>query len=412
MVNNKSFVIISIFIFLVSTNVFASNIGRAVYGVLTETYQGAAVENSSAGDDYAHNWGSPSPSSDKIEGANSTSVGAQWWFGVCFHSPQNMSEYRGGRLYFSAKVPTNVITSNDGNVFKVSCLEPGKAEQTIVIRFDNTNIKRIDNDGSYLGDGISNDNLWHTYYIDLSYFDALNFSYINYLFIVGNTTNNNTLLIDNVYWTKPSTSARSFDVKIKTVIGDTVLPSSSSITWSESSFRKAWEVAEQYLELDLDYEATNNWSIQVLLDGDGKSSRNGLYAVVGGEDLVLPMAWRISANTLPNSSGDTLQIAEVYHAAANATRLYDYGKHGSTDPWWYPWIYAIEKTKPLAEGEINFTKVWDIRGIHTYAYDHEAWDTLANFYEKKPKIYFCADCRKALGGVSYTTEVEIILNLE
>ena len=44
MVNNKSFVIISIFIFLVSTNVFASNIGRAVYGVLTETYQGAAVD--------------------------------------------------------------------------------------------------------------------------------------------------------------------------------------------------------------------------------------------------------------------------------------------------------------------------------------------------------------------------------
>ena len=406
MVNKKSFIIISTFIFFACSNVFAVNIGRAVYGVLTETYQGASIDNPSAGADYARNWGSPGASSDRIEGANSTSVGSQWWFGVTFNTAQNMSAYSGGRMYFSAKVPTNVDPSNASNVIKVS---DGNDKS---LRFDSSNIKRIDNGSTVLGTGMVNDNAWHTYYIELSSFSGLNYSNITYLFIVGSTSNNSTLLIDNVYWTKPSSSARSFDVKIKTVQGDNELSASSPITWSESSFRKAWEVAEQYLELDLDYEATNNWSIQVLLDGNGKSSRNGLYAVIDGEDLVLPMAWRVSANTLPNSSGDTLQIAEVYHAAADATRLYDYGKHGSTDPWWYPWIYATEKTKPLAAGEINFTKVWDIRGIHTYAYDNEAWDTLANFYEKKPKIYFCADCRKALGGVSYTTEVEIILNLE
>ncbi len=379
--------------------VFAGNIGRAVYGVLTETYNGASIDNPSAGDDYAHNWGSPDSSSDRIEGAISTSVGSQWWFGVCFDSPQDMSAYTGGRLYFSAKVPTTIDINNAGNVFKVS---DGVDE---IVQFNSTNIKRIDNGSTVLGTTISNDNKWHTYYIDLSSFggEDLDLTNITYPFIVGNTTNNKTLLIDNVYWTKASSATRSFNVTVKN-ISDNQVAANEIITWNQSCFRQSWTAAEQYIELDLDQESSN-WFVRVYLD-NGKATRNGLYCVDSDDsEIVLPMAWRVSPNLLPNSTGDTLQIAEVYHAAADVVRLYDYGKHGSTDPWWYPWIYAIDKTKPLGDDEIKFTKVWDMQGIHTYAYDNEAWDSLANFYDRKPKIYFAADCSNALASLTYTANI-------
>ncbi len=405
MINKKSFIIISIFMLFTASNVFASNIGRAVYGVLTETYNGVAINNSSAGADYANNWGSPQASSDRIEGASSTSVGSQWWFGVTFNTAQNMSAYSGGRMYFSAKVPTAVIPSNSSNVIKVS---DGNDKS---LRFDSTNIKRIDNGNTILGTGIVNDNDWHTYYIDLSSFSGLNFSNITYLFIVGTTANNNTLLIDNVYWTKSSSSQRSFDVKIKKVSDNSELSSTSPITWNDSSFRQSWEVAEQYLELDLDYETTNNWNIQILLDNEGVASRNGLYATdtSTGNEYVLQMAWRVSRDTLPNSSGDTLQIKQDSNY-----KLYDSGKIYTDPAWWYPWVYFYEKTDPDLQNTLikNNTVVWDIKGCHTFVYDNEAWDSLANFYERKPKIYLAANCQDAWGGLSYTANIEITLNLE
>ena len=403
MINKKSFIIISIFMFCATSTAFSNNIGRFVYGILTETYNGAAIDNAAAGADYAHNWGSPGPSSDRIEGTSSTSVGSQYWFGVCFDTAQKMSDYTNGRMYFSANVPSTVVTSNSGNVIKVS---DGVDKS---LRFDSANIKRIDNGSVVLSTGIVNDGAWHTYYIDLSSFSGLNFSNITYPFIVGNTTNNNTLLIDNVYWVKSSTNARNFDVKIKRVSDNVEISSTSSITWNASSFRQGWEVAEQYLELDLDYETTNNWSIQILLDNDGVASRNGLYATdTAGNEYILQMAWRVSRDTLPNSSGDTLQIMQDSHY-----KLYDSGKvtpDSDGVAWWYPWVYFYEKT----DSAINKDNavVWNIKGCHTFVYDNDSWDSLANFYERFPKIYLAANCQNAWGKLSYQTNIEITLNLE
>ena len=67
-------VLLCIFTLLFATSfVFAGNIGRAVYGVLTETYNGACIDTPSAGNDYVTMPGSGYDKSDRIEGSISTS---------------------------------------------------------------------------------------------------------------------------------------------------------------------------------------------------------------------------------------------------------------------------------------------------------------------------------------------------
>ena len=391
----KSFFIIVIVTLLFATEViFAGNIGRVVYGVLTETYNGASIDNPSAGADYVHNWGTPNASSDRIEGSLSTSVGSDWWFGVCFDSPQDMSAYDGGRLYFSAKVPTTIDINNVGNVFKV------KDSTERMVYFNSDDIKRIDTGSEILGTKISNDNQWHTYYIDLSSFTSLDLTNISYLFIVGNTTNNNTLLIDNVYWTKTSSVTRAFNVTVKNR-SDNQVPADDKITWTQSAYRQSWIVAEQYIELDLDQESSN-WFVRVYLD-NGKASRKGLYCVDSdGSEIVLPMAWRISKELMPNTDA-TFQISKDSKGL-----LYD---SGITTPdaqgvaWAYPWayFYDISDTSLI----FNDTIIWDLRGCHCFLYTGEnwAWQSLANYYDRKPKIYFAADCSNAIGGLTYNATV-------
>lgn len=391
MLNIKKITTLIFVMMLASSSVFAVNIGRNVYGVLTETYSGVSIDNSSAGADYAKVYGSAGEKTDRVEGTKSNSVGAQYWFGVTFYSAQNMSAYSGGRLYFSAKVPTSVDVNDTGNVFKVSDGEDK------VVYFNSTSIVNVADNSK----GIKADNTWHTYYIPLSAFTGLNFSNITYLFIVGSPINNNTLLIDNVYWTK-SSSGGSFSATIKNVSNNNT---ASSVTWAASSFRNGWQAAQQYIELDFDRISTN-WSVIVLAD-NGNKTRNGLYCVDGnGTERVLQMAWRVSGDTLPNSSGDTLQIAE---SGAPRYGLYDSGKNPE-DPWWYPWIYIKEKRE--TDIDSAYVTVWNLSGIHTYAGTNDAWDSLANFYERKPKLYFAANCADAVGGLSYTGKIAICLCYE
>lgn len=378
-------------------SIFAGNIGRAVYGVLTETYNGASIDNPSAGADYAHNWGTPNASDDRIEGSVSTSVGSDWWFGVCFDSPQDMSAYTGGRLYFSAKVPTTIDIDNVGNVFKVK----DSAERPVY--FNSDSIKRIDDGAAILGTKINNDNQWHTYYIDLSNFTSLDLTNISYPFIVGNTTNNNTLLIDNVYWTKASSATRAFNVTVRNR-SDNQVPTDDKITWTQSAYRQSWTAAEQYIELDLDQESSN-WFVRIYLD-NGKASRKGLYCVDSDDsEIVLPMAWRIRPDLLPNSSGDTLLIGRTNYGSWG---LYDKGKYpeGST---LYTWSFMREKKAGIDNED---TIVWNLNGIHTIVWDNNKYESLANYYDRKPKIYFAADCSNAIGGLTYNATIVTELNYE
>ena len=374
--------------------VFASNIGREVYGVLTETYAGASIDNPSAGEDYVKMPGSGYNNSDRKEGTVSTSIGYKYWFGIMFNTPQDMSAYIGGRLYFSAKVPTTVNIDDTGNNIKLS---DGVDR---ILYFNSENIKRID-DGpttEVLGTKISNDNEWHTYYIELSSFTGLQLANITYLFIVGSPVNDNTILIDNVYWTKAPSQPRSFTVTVKN-ISNNQIREEDDITWSQSAFRQNWIVADQYIELDLDQESSN-WYVRVYLDNDD-AGRKGLWCRDGGVDRVLPMAWRISRDLLPDSSGETLQIKQD----ANY-KLYDsggkYTPDGAGKVWWYPWAYCHDITDP--EMVLDNTIVWDLRGCHTFIYDNDKWEGFVA-YERKPKIYFAADCSSALGGLIYRANV-------
>ncbi len=367
--------------------VFAGNIGRTVYGVLTETYNGASIDNPSAGADYVHMYGSGYNNDDRIEGSVSTSVGWEGWFGIYFHSPQNMLAYTGGRIYFSAKVPTTVDIDNANNVFKVS---DGVDE---IVQFNSTNIKRI---GSNLT-GINNDNNWHTYYIELSSFgDELDLSNITYLFIADPLSTDNSLLIDNVYWTKASSATRSFNVTVKN-ISDNQVATNEIITWPQSCFRQSWTAAEQYIELDLDKESSN-WYVRTYLD-NGKASRTGLYCVDSdGSEIVLPMAWRIRPDLLPNNDGDTLLIGRTNYGSYG---LYDKGKYpeGST---LYTWSFMRELKAGIDNDDVI---VWNLSGIHTVVWDYSKYESLADYYERKPKIYFAADCSTALSGLTYEATV-------
>ncbi len=384
------------------TKIFASNIGRTVYGILTETYNGTST-NASAGNDKVWIYGNVLNDTDKKEGTFSNSIGIGAWLGVYFNlngewsmNPQDMSDYIGGRLYFSAKVPTSVDTEDTNNAFKIS---DGVDK---IVRFNSTNIKRIDNGSTILGTAISNDDQWHTYYIELSSFTNLDFTNISYPFIVGcSASNGAAVLIDNVYWTKAPSVERSFNVTVKNISNNQTV---SSVTWNQSCFRQGWIAADQYVELDLDWEGTNDWYVQILLD-NGKATRNGLYYVAdNNSEFILQMAWRVSRDLLPNGSGDTLQITK---SGAPNYSLYDSGKHNS-DPWWYPWIYFKEKKETF---ELEYTTVWNIKGCHTYAGANAGWDSLNDFYDKKPKIYFAADCENSWNFI-YAANIVIILNYE
>jgi len=197
----KKNVIIPTILFLMFFNIsslLAVNIGRNVYGLKTETYNGVIYDETVATDDGVHMFGTGNDNTDRIEGSLSTSVGAQWWFGIHFDSNQDMSAYSGGRLYFSAKVPSTVIISTEiENIIKIKDSAGEKS-----VNFASNSIQEINSYGVVVSTGIKNDNTWRTYYIELSSFTGLNLSLIEYPFMIGNTTNDNTLLIDNVYWKK------------------------------------------------------------------------------------------------------------------------------------------------------------------------------------------------------------------
>jgi len=377
--------------------VFAGNIGRAVYGVLTETYNGAST-NASAGDDKIFIYGNILNDTDKIEGQYSNSIGIGAWLGVYFNSggewgmnPQNMTAYTGGRLYFSAKVPTTIDITTSGNVFKIS---DGVDK---VVPFNSTNIKRIDNGAEILDTKIKNDNAWHTYYIELDSFTGLQLANITYLFVVGcSASNDAAILIDNVYWAKAKTEPRSFTVTVKN-LSDHQTTTDQIITWSQSCFRQSWIAANQYIELDLDQESSN-WFVRVYLD-NGKAARDGLYCVDSDDsEIVLPMAWRIRPDILPNGI-DTLDIA-VYNVYPDYG-LYDVGRNpGGSE--WYTWCPMRELKAGIDYDDV---KVWTLRGLHTVVWKHDSYDPLTTYIERKPKIYFAADCSNALAGLTYTANV-------
>ena len=402
--------LLCIFTLLFATSfVFAGNIGRAVYGVFTETYNGAhfgvtssdedAVEsqlwdNQSMGGETMNDTPAEGESYSKLTNGTPHPEYEIWKYGGGGYVSKNSNGYHNMSAYYGGNIKF-YVRSSDSNM---ESMKVGVKLAGIEILVPLSDL------------GFTANGQWHELTFPLttttnSNLTATNLANTNILFLFNLPENNyvvgESICFDHIRWIKPGDG--SFTATVKNV-SDNQVATDDKITWNESCFRQSWIAAQQYIELDLDQEGSN-WYVRIYLN-NGKESRNGLYCVDSdGSEIVLPMAWRVKPNTLPNGDGDTLQIAEVYHVETNEGRLYDYGKHGNTDPWWYPWIFTIEKNKTLAEGEIEFTKAWDIRGIHTYAYDNEAWNSPANLLERKPKIYFAADCSEALGGLIYRANI-------
>jgi len=392
----KSYLIITllcVFTLLFATEfIFAGNIGRTVYGVYTETYNGVGLYDDSAGNDkvtfYSDTWNiEANYTIDKFEGIKSLQVSSSTY--VCFvffNGAQNMSAYEGGKIYFSLKCPIEISTDSAG--IKIEDTSGAKE-----IKFNSSLIKRVNSTET----GIDNNGTWHTYYIELSNFVnlGLDLNNITCPLILTNTTigNDNFYLIDNVYWTKASSATRAFNVTVKNISDN---EECDDITWAQSAYRKSWIAAEQYIELDLDQESTN-WTVNIYLN-NSSSTRNGLYCVDSdGSEIVLPMAWRVRPDLL-SSEKFTLLIGENDDGG-----LYDIGKNPTgTD--WYTWVPIKEINNETIQ-EYDYVTVWNLRGIHTVVKYHDSYDTLANYYERKPKIYFAADCSNAIGGLTYNASV-------
>lgn len=400
----KSIIFLVLPVLLMASSVFGSNIGRSIYGVYTETYNGVGIDDPSAGTDRvtidAGGTVNGNYESDFVEGTKSFMFGKGGWIAFRFvNGNQNMNDYSNGRIYFSAKIPSS------GSPSAVNIKVKDTAERSLP--FDSTSIKRVDNPSST---GVTNDGAWHTYYVSLSAFPSLDPSKISCPIIfefTQNFSNSNNVygFVDNVYWTKSSFET-GFSVKLKN-ISDNQVVTNGQIRWNSSAFRKSWTAAEQYIELDWGQIADGefNWYVQIYTDNG--TDKKGLYNVDEQAGLiVLPIAARVYMGTLPNNqTGDTYIVSECNYG------LYDGGRY-STNPWIFPWLLLKDVSEISAtKDEDDSSMIWS----HNATFLQHMWDgdlvRSQITYVKNPRIYFAADCRNALGG-DYTSGIVVKLAYE
>ena len=396
----KKSLILSLFLCLMVSSIYASNIGRDIYGIYTETYNGVAkdydADASSSGSDFMNFWpekGAGNTEETKIEGKMSVKIVGGSWLTCQFRTAQSFSGYE--RIYFSAKFP------NGGDRSKAFIKLKDSSERSL--QFDSSAIQRVDG-GS--GTGIVADGSWHTYYIPLSAFSGLTISSLSCPLILSSSSNGPTFYIDNVYFTKSSFGVGTLSVTLKKISSNTT-DSDGNITWSASSFRQGWIAAEQYVELDWQQQVpSNNWYIQVYTNNSG--NQTGLIGVNknGVQKGTIGLACRVKNRVLP-SDGDTLDIVACEYG------LYDAGKY-SSNPWTYPWLAVKDESEITVNRKdtSDSSMVWD--PVNGYL------DTMWNGnlvreacgYDKTTRLYFAANCGDALGGLKYQGNIVVALNYE
>ncbi|MBR3627381.1 MAG: hypothetical protein IKN42_00885 [Elusimicrobia bacterium] len=223
--------------------------------------------------------------------------------------------------------------------------------------------------------------------------------------------------IDNIRWVKSSGTA-SFSVVRKNISDNQ--ETTDPVSFSEDTFGQGWRAADQYLEMDIDGEFTNNnWTVRIYSSNDIA----GLYNS-SDPDNVLPMAWKISWTTLPFNYTDdegqnknSFEIGENKNAAGELLGLYDAGKvsvKGDGAKWWYPWFF-VQKN---ADSSVNSLVINNV-GCHTFENTNssvttdEYFDTpvssyATDTYERKPKLFLACDTKKAK---SLKYEANLVLNL-
>ncbi len=392
-----SVMVLFITAFLFIPCVFASNIGRNVYGVFSETYNGAKYGVQATDDDAvglnvlnANLTLTEETDSPRIEGSKylritTVTTKASGINFSCTNTSgyKNMSSYHEGYLKFYARASAGV------NMSKYSVgLKTGAAE--VVIPF--TAI-------SFTADGT-----WKEVSIRLSTstnasFTSANMANITQLFLIkysNGHTKNITIDIDNVVWVK--NTAGSFTPSLKRISNDV---SVTTITWNNNSLisnNAGWTASDQYIELDLDMYVTNKvWNVRIFTE-NGAINRNGLMSPSLNHKI--PLCWRASDYKLPYSVGGdtrTLTIGETTGA-----KLYDAGAvPNPNDANYWCWFWMMD----LAEGHTqDYNIIWDNRGF-------QSAENTGSFYGMNqtlgiyPRIYLGAKFLNVVGGQNYNATI-------
>jgi len=257
---------------------------------------------------------------------------------------------------------------------------------------------------------------------------SANLAKTNVLFIFNLPEDNyvvdESICFDNIRWVKNNAGA-TFSVVRKNVSDNSeVSDQTTPISFSEDTYGQGWSVADQYLEMDIDGEFTgNNWTVRVFTNNDIA----GLYNVDDTSD-VLPTAWKVSCSTLPYVYTDyddqgvsfqnknTLEIGEKKGESGEIFGLYDQGKvdflQDTGVEWLYPWFF-VKTTGDTSAQSI----ILNNEGCHTFENTdasgvvHEYYDSLAGFYERKPKLFFACNTKDAIAA-KYTASFTINLSYE
>ena len=411
----KSFILSFSLLFFITNISFASNIGRKFYGVYAESLTGVDFSaNINDNTVRLYTWGNFSTS----DGTNNPKEGLKYlkcsvsnssWGGggITFANSsgamqRDMSAYYGGELRFSVRI-------NSANCAKFP----------IGINVDGIDICiPLSN---FSGFSSSKLNQWQDVSIKLNSTTNANITSSNmantkYLFLISYgenvVSNSDVLEIDYIRWVKPNSSG-TFDVKVKKV-SDNSTVSTSNITWAASNFQTDWKVAEQYLEIDYDDDSKKNWNVKLFVN-NGSSDRNGLYAIKGGREFVLPMCWRASEKTLPyndNNGAHTTQIAEGYNTSGKYYYLYDSGS-SSTD--YSPWLYMQDLKALKTDKDKDYSTVMDYKtgGYHAYSGTYGSGSGSNGYYSgSKVSLYLGANCKNAVGGLRYTGNICVVFEYE
>lgn len=395
--NRKKIIILfSILLIWGIKNSWSSSFGNATYGIYSETYEGLKIDPKDNPSDVEGGalcvWGDPKTkmpllSDDHInvaEGGKSLKVdvlagsnGGCWFqFGYDGASnprvPTDMSAYSGGTLEFWIKTEVGV---------------------KIKIEWSGGSCEKLINDDL----GIPLDNAWHYVSIPLSSFENINLSSIvspagfHAFYIVS--PNTRTFWIDNVVWKKPVSG--SLDIKLKQRSND--LEVSGPLTWSNIEPGCGWQMADQYIELNLTYSNTG-WGIQIYTDNKANDANPKFSGTGDPGGLVdtqstsnkLPMCWHITDAKTTD--------CHIRQGAPNASSRLWLQELGDSFPCFF-WV-KDRSTQNFAYSE-DYITLWDNRGIQ---YAEAAWGgAMSPNY-----LYVGADFSNAVTPRTYTTNKFII----
>ena len=406
----KKSLILSLFLCLIVSSAYASNIGRTVYGAYAESITGTDFNDNLHVTDSVRmfQWGTMT-SSGQDSGANEgksytrfRTTGTSWGGGgVTFVNSSNeettrdMSAYYGGKLKFLVKINS----SNCKNI-------------PVGIKVNGTNTCISLNSCS--GFDSTKLNQWQEVYITLnssahSNITSANLAKTSFLFLIAYDANvlssGLNLDIDYVRWVKPNATG-SFNVTVKNVSNNSTV-STSTMTWASSNFQSGWQVAQQYLEIDYDKDSsTNNWDVKVYVN-NGSESRSGLYATKAGTEYVMPMCWRASAEALPYSDyngNHTLQIGEWSSTGSQGQKYYYLYDAGNGDQGFTCWLWMQDLTGLTTDDKKLYATVMGYKtGYHASEGD---------FYSgSKVCLYLGANCNAA-GGLKYEGNIVVALEYE